>query len=281
MALVTITPERPVIPAAPGALPLRGALAALLLHCGVAALAATGFTISPEAIPEPIEVVWPAAAVAAAPQPAAEPDIPAPQTEARLPVKPEPEKPREPEMARAEPEPEAPKPVAPRPRPKAPPKPAVTAAVSPAAADPAPAESAAAADAAPAVPENAPETAPARQAAAAPAAAPAPAATPAAAITPPPSHAYSATLLTWLERYRDYPRAARLRRIEGEVRLHLALDRSGQLSELSLARASGFSVLDEAALNMARRAAPYPPPVIAQGQSTVAFVVPVQFRLTD
>ncbi len=96
-----------------------------------------------------------------------------------------------------------------------------------------------------------------------------------AASTPP----YAPVLLAWLGRYRDYPRAARLRRQEGMPRIALTLDSSGRLLALTLVESSGFALLDEAALDMARRAAPFPPPQLPRGTERATFIVPVQFSL--
>ncbi len=97
-----------------------------------------------------------------------------------------------------------------------------------------------------------------------------------AEYTPPP---YAPVLLDWLGRHRDYPRAARLRRWEGMPRIAITLDNSGRLLALSLAESSGFALLDEAALDMARRAAPFPPPVLPRGTDRATYIVPVQFAL--
>lgn len=97
-----------------------------------------------------------------------------------------------------------------------------------------------------------------------------------AEYTPPP---YAPVLLDWLGRHRDYPRAARLRRWEGMPRIAITLDNSGRLLALALAESSGFALLDEAALDMARRAAPFPPPVLPRGTDRATYIVPVQFAL--
>lgn len=110
------------------------------------------------------------------------------------------------------------------------------------------------------------------------------AAAPAAAQLPTPTNQatppYAPILLDWLGRHRDYPRTARLRRQEGTPRIALTLDRSGRLLGLELSQPSGHDLLDQAALDMARRAAPFPPPQLPPGSERATFIVPVQFRLT-
>jgi protein TonB len=90
---------------------------------------------------------------------------------------------------------------------------------------------------------------------------------PAIAVAPAPRAAvsraetdYVGALLGWLERYKEYPRAARLRRLEGTAMVRLAILADGSLGTLSLVRSSGHAMLDDAAIDMVRRAAPLPRP---------------------
>ena len=119
--------------------------------------------------------------------------------------------------------------------------------------------------------------APRQQAAAPPRAVAAPPATPARERTGTAN--YTAVLLSWLERYRQYPRLARLKRIEGTVILSLTLSRSGSLKAISVKKGSGQSVLDDAAVDMARRADPFPPLPATFAHDRIEFVVPVVFAL--
>lgn len=123
-----------------------------------------------------------------------------------------------------------------------------------------------------------------------PPAPPAPAAPPPVApapVAPPalpaisPLQAYALQLRNLLAAHRAYPQAARLRRQEGVVSIALTIDRAGQLAGVRLYEASAFPVLDEAALAMARRAAPFPPPPLEPHQRQAVFVVPVGFALQD
>lgn len=248
-------------------------LGTLLLHgCVALGIALLARYSPPLPAPMEIEVIWPAptpAPVPAAPAPVQ----PAPVTQASPPAIPEamPEPEPEPELlpdplAKEPPPPEKPKP---RPRPVVKPVPAPQ----PAEEMPAPSMSEAA-------------SLPATTATAVATAAPAQAAAP---VTPqetrpqeaaPPVSAYNAILLDWLRRHMEYPRAARLRRQQGEVRLKLELDRGGRLLAASLATSSSHIALDEAALSMAQRAAPYPPPLDLLGrQSSAVFIVPLHFEL--
>jgi protein TonB len=116
-----------------------------------------------------------------------------------------------------------------------------------------------------------------------------PAPPPVAAVAPPAASApprpaadpaYARTLLTWLNRYREYPAQARRRGIEGRVILFLVVERSGKISQLKVATSSGADVLDAAALNMARRADPMPPVPSGMTGDLIQFWIPVDFALS-
>ncbi|WP_430396622.1 energy transducer TonB [Ferrovibrio sp.] len=250
-------------------------LGALLLHGG-AALAM--LLLARHSLPVPaveIEVIWPAPQLAPSPTApaAAEPvveTLPPPVPQAMPEPEPEPEPLPDP-LAEEPPPP-------PREKPKPPPKSVVKSA-------PAPQPVQEMSAPAPTLTEAPPTTAvtPAAQAAAEPVLNAPPAAS--REIKPqeaaPPASPYNAILLDWLRRHMEYPRAARLRRQQGEVRLKLELDRGGKLLAASLATSSTHAILDEAALSMAQRAAPYPPPLDLLGQQrSVVFIVPLRFELT-
>jgi protein TonB len=63
------------------------------------------------------------------------------------------------------------------------------------------------------------------------------------------------------------------------ARVTFTVTASGGLPAASLNDSSGFSILDQAALAMVRRAAPYPaiPPEL--GRRTVTVTVPIRFDL--
>lgn len=90
---------------------------------------------------------------------------------------------------------------------------------------------------------------------------------------------YEQSVAEWVERQRSYPLAARQRRWEGTAIVRLRLAPDGSLVAAQLVRDTGFALLDEAALGMVRRAAPYPrwPEEIGEGQ--IEILVPIQFSL--
>jgi protein TonB len=227
---------------------------ALLAHGGIAALLLAGSMSAQQPQPDTLpvfEIVIPAATAQPAPQPApAMAEVaPPPEPAAAMP-EPEPEP-----LAEPEPQAEAPLPLAKpvsrpqrQPMPRRPQNPV---------AESAPVETTTIAAAAPSHQSSPDQPAPPQQA------------------LPP----YASILLDWLGRHRDYPRAARLRRQEGMPRIGITLDTSGRILALTLVESSGFALLDEAALDMARRAAPFPPPQLPRGTDRATFIVPVQFAL--
>lgn len=61
-----------------------------------------------------------------------------------------------------------------------------------------------------------------------------------------------------LERFKYYPSSARRRGIIGEVEVAFELDAKGQAGMLKVLSASGYRILDDAALETVRRAQPFP-----------------------
>lgn len=76
---------------------------------------------------------------------------------------------------------------------------------------------------------------------------------------------------------RHYPEAARARGEQGTVRLALMIDHSGHVVSARIIGSSGSAILDQAALNMARRASGQPlPPEMG---SSVIVTVPVRYSM--
>lgn len=78
-----------------------------------------------------------------------------------------------------------------------------------------------------------------------------------------------------------YPRAALRAGEEGNVVLRLSIDRQGGLVDLALRKSSGFPVLDKAAVEMARKAFPVPPPPAALAGDPLVVDAPVLFKLEE
>src|SRR6202012_5484040 len=71
--------------------------------------------------------------------------------------------------------------------------------------------------------------------------------------------AFLGRLLAQLNRFKQYPRAARQAHIEGVVMLHFVMDQDGKVVSAEVAKSSGGPVLDGEARALIRRAHPLPP----------------------
>lgn len=94
-----------------------------------------------------------------------------------------------------------------------------------------------------------------------------------AAITP---ARWQSRLMAHLERRKRYPAAARSAHEEGTVYVRFRIDTSGNVLSVQLSRSSGHAILDEAVLELVRRASPVPAP--PPGVSTT-IVAPVRFEM--
>lgn len=90
---------------------------------------------------------------------------------------------------------------------------------------------------------------------------------------------YFARLQAWLERHRQYPRRAQLRRQEGTALLYFVIDRDGTVIEARIQRSSGHRLLDREVREMLERARPLPPLPAELAQAQLEVVVPVRFAL--
>ena len=90
---------------------------------------------------------------------------------------------------------------------------------------------------------------------------------------------FIARLLAQLNRFKQYPRAARQARIQGVVKLHFVMDAHGRVLQADIAESSGRPVLDAEALALIRRAQPLPPLPADFPSRTLDAVVPVEFSL--
>jgi protein TonB len=90
---------------------------------------------------------------------------------------------------------------------------------------------------------------------------------------------FVARLLAQLNRYQQYPRAARQARIHGVVMLHFVMDAQGRVLQADIAKSSGRPILDAEALALIQRAQPLPPLPSDYPTRTLDAVVPVEFSL--
>src|SRR5262245_22237988 len=82
-----------------------------------------------------------------------------------------------------------------------------------------------------------------------------------------------------LERHKRYPEAAHARNQRGTVELSFSLDRQGRVTASRIAKSSGSTALDEATLDLVRRAQPFPPPPPEMAGAQVNLSVPIRYDI--
>jgi protein TonB len=87
---------------------------------------------------------------------------------------------------------------------------------------------------------------------------------------------YKGAVSAHLARHKQYPAEARARGDQGTPAVSFAIDGSGRVASVRLARSSGVASLDREIEAMVRRASPFPAPPGGRGMS---FTVPVSFHL--
>ena len=117
------------------------------------------------------------------------------------------------------------------------------------------------------------------------AAEPAPAALPAPEPAPPaPDPAleadYRNRIRLAVDGHKHYPRMARRLGLEGRVVLGFTILADGRLAGLRVVQSSGSELLDEAALEAVREAAPFPPFPPGLGRERWDFTLPLDFNLS-
>ncbi len=92
---------------------------------------------------------------------------------------------------------------------------------------------------------------------------------------------YRQSVLLWLEKFRYFPESASRREIEGQTIVRITIAKDGKLLASTVKESSGYELLDTAAIDIVRRAAPYPPiPKDVDGAS-IQLTVPIEFRLKE
>jgi protein TonB len=94
------------------------------------------------------------------------------------------------------------------------------------------------------------------------------------AFTQAASNAYNARILGHLEKYKRYPEGTHA---VGTTTLRFTLDRDGKVLDVEIAKSSGNSLLDQEALAIVRRAAPFPKFPAAKSQAQDVWTWPMIF----
>lgn len=84
-----------------------------------------------------------------------------------------------------------------------------------------------------------------------------------------------------IAKYKSYPKIAERRGWEGTTLLALSIDSNGNVTSATISQSSGYDALDNRALEMVKKASPFPPPPrLLQGR-TFNISVPVAFKLAN
>lgn len=90
---------------------------------------------------------------------------------------------------------------------------------------------------------------------------------------------YSSTLGRAIAKHKSYPKIAQMRGWEGDCLLDLKLDGNGNVLSASVKESSGHEALDNQALEMVRKASPFPAPPEVLRDRSFNLTVPVSFKL--
>jgi periplasmic protein TonB len=86
-------------------------------------------------------------------------------------------------------------------------------------------------------------------------------------------------VVSLIERNKRYPRAAQARNERGIVQLSFSLDRQGHVISSRIAKSSGSAALDEATLELLRRAGTFPPPPPEMAGAQINLTVPIRYSI--
>lgn len=90
---------------------------------------------------------------------------------------------------------------------------------------------------------------------------------------------YFGELMAWLNQHKRYPVELKQKKQEGIVEVEFTVDRSGQVTEMTIAKSCGHDLLDQAALQMLADATPLPPIPNFIDEDSLTLVIPVEYSL--
>jgi protein TonB len=82
-----------------------------------------------------------------------------------------------------------------------------------------------------------------------------------------------------IERNKRYPTAAQARHEQGTAQLAFSLDRQGRVTASRIIKSSGSTALDAEAMELVKRAQPFPPPPTDLPGAQVDLSVPIRFNI--
>ena len=91
---------------------------------------------------------------------------------------------------------------------------------------------------------------------------------------------YMETIRLRIERFKKYPHLARTKHMEGIATLRFTITKAGILKESKLVKTTRFRILDRAALEAVRDAAPFPPLPESISESELTLEIAIVFELT-
>jgi protein TonB len=90
---------------------------------------------------------------------------------------------------------------------------------------------------------------------------------------------YSSLLANAIAKYKQYPKIAQMRGWQGTVIADLEIDSKGSVMSVKIKKSSTYEVLDNEALEMIKKASPFPPPPENLHGKNFNVLVPISFKL--
>jgi protein TonB len=90
---------------------------------------------------------------------------------------------------------------------------------------------------------------------------------------------YSSLLANAIAKYKQYPKIAQMRGWQGTVIADLEIDSKGTVISINIKKSSTYEVLDNEALEMIRKASPFPAPPESLRGKNFNVLVPISFKL--
>lgn len=90
---------------------------------------------------------------------------------------------------------------------------------------------------------------------------------------------YSSLLANAIAKYKQYPKIAQMRGWQGTIIVDLEIDSKGNVMSIKVKKSSTYEVLDNEALEMIRKASPFPAPPESLRGKNFNVLVPISFKL--